>query len=97
VIALGPRPGRKWSGLGLAGLAAAAWLRRAGQREAALAAALLGVAGQALMLAAFRKPERPLAQTLPSVARSWGGWGSVAVALERAGRTDADDNDKVAR
>ena len=84
LIALGPRPARKWAGLGLAGVAAAHWLRRSGHHHAALAAALVGAAAQALTLAAFRQPERPLAQTLPGVARSWGGWGAAAVAVEIA-------------
>ena len=77
LIALGPRPGRKWAGLGLAGLAAASAWRRSGRRDFALAAALLGAVGNALMLAAFRKPERPLAETLPSVGKSW-AWGAAA-------------------
>ena len=84
LIALGPRPARKWAGLGLAGVTAARWLRRSGHHHAALAAGLVGAAAQALTLAAFRQPERPLAQTLPGVARSWGGWGAAAVAVEIA-------------
>ncbi len=83
LIALGPRPGRKWAGLGLAGRAAARAFRRKGDREGrpylALAAALVGVIGNALMLAAFRKPERPLAETLPMVGKSWGWAGAVGI------------------
>ncbi len=84
IIALGPRPARKWSGLGLAGMAAAHVLRQNGHRHAALAASLVAAAAQALTLAAFRQPERPLAQTLPSVARSWGGWGGAAMVADIA-------------
>ncbi len=80
LIAVGPRPGRKWAGVGLAGLAAAHWLRKLDHQEAALAAELAGTAANALMLAAFRQPERPLAQTAPNVARSWAGWGMAAAA-----------------
>jgi hypothetical protein len=76
LLALGPRPGRRWAGLGLAGLAAARALRRAGRNDLALAASLVGAVGNALMLAAFRQPERPLAQTLPIVGRSW-AWGAA--------------------
>lgn len=90
IIALGPRPARKWSGLGLAGLTAAGWLRRRGHRTAALALALAGTTAQALTLAAFRQPERPLAQTLPRVTRSWGGWGGAAVVAEIAAAAAAE-------
>ncbi|MGH2524184.1 MAG: DUF5693 family protein, partial [Anaerolineales bacterium] len=71
LIALGPRPGRKWAGAGLAGLIAASAFRRAGHKDLALAASLAGALGNAMMLAAFRKPERPLAETLPMVGKSW--------------------------
>jgi hypothetical protein len=83
LITFGLRPGRKWGGLGLAGLAAARALRRKGDHESrpymALAASLVSVVGNALMLAAFRKPERPLAETLPMVGKSW-AWG-MAIGL----------------
>jgi hypothetical protein len=81
LIALGPRPGRKWAGLGLAGLAAAALLRRLGQPELALGAALTATATNSMMLAAFRQAERPLAQTVTGVGRSWAGWGMAAAIL----------------
>jgi hypothetical protein len=83
LIALGPRPGRKWAGVGLAGLAAAGLLRRMGHADLALAASLVGTAANAAMLAAFRQPERPLAQTVESVGRSWlrGGLAAGALAL----------------
>ncbi|MBI3763413.1 MAG: hypothetical protein HY260_16325 [Chloroflexi bacterium] len=70
-IAFGPRPGRKWAGIGLAGVAAAVAFRAAWRNDAALAASLVGAVGNALMLAAFRRPERPLKETLPAVGRSW--------------------------
>src|SRR5574341_883527 len=80
LIALGPRPGRKWAGLGLAGLAAARAVHaeddRKGRPYVALAASLVSVLGNALMLAAFRRPERPLAETLPVVEKSW-AWGAA--------------------
>ncbi|MCC6187991.1 MAG: hypothetical protein IT318_03075 [Anaerolineales bacterium] len=81
LMALGPRPGRKWSGLGLAGLAAAGWLRGAGQRNLGLAAALVGAFANAMTLAAFRQPERPLAQTVEGAGRSWARWGLVTAGL----------------
>jgi hypothetical protein len=88
LIALGPQPGRKWAGLGLAGLAVArlrggrssrdparpgsSGERGMGQTRAYMtAASLVSVIGSAFMLAAFRKPERPLSETLPTVSKSW--------------------------
>jgi len=79
LIALGPRPGRKWAGLGLAGIATASAFRKMGRRDLALAAALIGAVGNAMMLAAFRKPERPLTGTLPTVGKSWAGWAVVGM------------------
>jgi hypothetical protein len=81
LISLGPRPGRKWAGLGLAGLPAAALLRRFGKDELALGAALAATAANAVMLAAFRQAERPLALTARGVGRSWAGWAVVAAGL----------------
>jgi len=75
LILLGPRPGRKWSGLGLAGVALASALRGSDQKAATRMASLAGVIGNALMLAAFRRPERPLSETLPVVVKSWAGLG----------------------
>jgi len=84
VIALGPRPGRKWAGVGLASLAVAGALRRLGHKDAAFAVSLVGVAANALMLAAFRQPERPLAVTVADVGRAWLRWGVGAGALAAA-------------
>ncbi|MCC7361330.1 MAG: hypothetical protein IT317_17725 [Anaerolineales bacterium] len=85
IIAVGPRPGRKWAGLGLAGLAAAQLLRRLGQPGAAAGATLAATAANAMALAAFRRPERPLAQTVSGVGRSWAGFGAAALALAVVG------------
>ena len=73
-IALGPRPARKWAGLGLAGIAAAAAFRQIeGDRKGrpyALIASLVGALGNAVMLAAFRRPERPLKESLSLTDKS---------------------------
>jgi Family of unknown function (DUF5693) len=82
VIALGPRPGRKWAGLGLAGLGAASLLERLGQDELAAAAALVATVANALMLAAFRRPERPLAMTVSGVGRSLAVGGTLGAGLD---------------
>jgi hypothetical protein len=78
--------------LGLAGLAAARALRRKGDHESrpymALAASLVSVVGNALMLAAFRKPERPLAETLPLVGKSWAWGGGAAVLIGLLAKND---------
>jgi hypothetical protein len=68
----------------LAGLAAAALLWRLGREEPALGAALTATVANAMMLAAFRQPERPLAQTMTGVGRSWAGWGMVTGVLVAA-------------
>jgi hypothetical protein len=81
LIALGPRPGRKWAGLGLAAVACAGLLRRRGRTGLALAASLTAGFANALALAAFRQPERPLARTLPEVTRSLAAGGTAALAL----------------
>jgi hypothetical protein len=81
LMALGPRPGRKWAGLGLAGLALANAFRKAGRRDLALAASCVSVIGSALLLAAFRKPQRPLAETLPTAAKSAGAGGVAATLI----------------
>ena len=85
-IALGPRPGRKWAGLGLAGLAAAGVLDRLGYSELADAAAILATAANSLMLAAFRQPGRPLAVTIEGVQKSWRTWGLAAAGLTVANK-----------
>jgi len=85
IIAVGPRPGRKWAGLGLAGLAAAQLLRGLGHKDAAAGAALVATAANAMTLAAFRRPERPLAQTLTGVGVSWARFGAAAAALAVVG------------
>ena len=38
-----------------------------------------------MALAAFRRPERPLAQTVSGVGRSWAGFGAAALALALVG------------
>jgi hypothetical protein len=87
VIALGPRPGRKWSGVGLAGLGAAGLLQRLGQDELAAGAAIVATMAHAMMLAAFRRPERPLALTVAGVGRSLGAGGAAGVAAEMTANT----------
>jgi len=86
IIALGPRPGRKWSGLGLAGLGAASLLEKLGQDELATAAALAATLAHALMLAAFRRPDRPLALTVSGVRRSLGAGGALGAGAEIAAK-----------
>jgi len=82
IIAVGPRPGRKWAGVGLAGLGAASLLDRLGQDELAAAAALLATVANALMLAAFRRPERPLDLTVSGVGRSLAVGGTLGAGLD---------------
>jgi hypothetical protein len=48
----------------------------------------VSVVGNALMLAAFRKPERPLAETLPMVGKSWAWGGGAAVLIGLLAKND---------
>jgi hypothetical protein len=86
MIALGPRPGRKWAGLGLAGLGASSLLGQLGHDELATAAALLATMANAMMLAAFRRPERPLDLTLAGVGRSLAAGGAAGALLSAVAR-----------
>jgi hypothetical protein len=52
-----------------------------GYRELALAVSLAGTAANALMLASFRQPERPIGVTAADVGRAWLGWGAGAGVL----------------
>ena len=71
MLALGPRPIRKWSGLAPFGLALAIAARQAGLRPLALAGTLLSVAGHAAANTGFRRPERDLLVTARAVTSSW--------------------------
>jgi hypothetical protein len=78
LIALGPRPGRKWSGLGpVAGTLAALNGASSSGLGARLALSAAAAFGNAAMLAGLRRPERPLAETWPLIARSC-GFGTLA-------------------
>ena len=70
--AAGPQVVGRWAWLGWR---AASLLERLGQDELAAAAALVATVANALMLAAFRQPERPLALTASGVGRCW-GWAA---------------------
>jgi hypothetical protein len=65
----------------LLGLAAANLLERLGHQDAADAAVVTATLANSLMLAAFRQPARPLAQTLEGVRKSWQRFTPVAVGL----------------
>jgi hypothetical protein len=80
VLAAGPRPGRKWAGLGPAGHTMSWRLAALGRVRLAVLAALVGADGDALGLAAFRRPERALAETLPLALPGYVA-GSAAAAL----------------
>jgi len=55
-------------------------------KDLALAASCLGAIGSAMLLAAFRKPERPLAETLPTAGKSWAWGGALALVMLALGR-----------
>jgi hypothetical protein len=66
-IALGPKPARKWAGLGAAGTALSAVLASRGKKDWAALAALAGAIGNVFGLLGWRRPERALSVT----AREW--------------------------
>lgn len=66
-MALGPRPARKWAGLGPLGHAAAVAFAQRGYRDLSVIADLIGSVGDVLALAAFRRSERGLSTT----AQTW--------------------------
>lgn len=79
-MAVGPKPARKWSGLGPAGRAVAMGLKN--QPLASLMASELGVIGDTFSLVGFRHPERALAETLKEAMPSLAiGAGAGLVAL----------------
>ncbi|MBI4315573.1 MAG: hypothetical protein HY679_06530 [Chloroflexi bacterium] len=71
-MVLGPKPARKWAGLGAAGTAAGLVLASRGHRQWAAVAALAGAVGGVLGLVGFRRPERALAVTAKESLPSWG-------------------------
>jgi hypothetical protein len=62
-MALGPKPARKWAGLGAAGNALSVVLRQHGRPGPATLAALAGATGNMFTLVSLRRPERALAAT----------------------------------
>ncbi len=78
-IALGPRPARKWAGLGPFGTALSLALASRGYKEWAAGAAFIGAVGNLLGLVGFRRPERALKVTAREALPSFGigvtlGW-----------------------
>jgi len=71
MLALGPRPVRKWAGLAPFGLALSIAARRGGMRPLALAGTLLSVAGHVAANTGFRRPERDPLLTARAVGNSW--------------------------
>jgi hypothetical protein len=72
LIALGPRPARKWAGLGPLASAVSLTLARSGQTSWAAGAALAGAVGNMLGLVGFRRPERAIEITAREAAQSFG-------------------------
>ena len=70
-MAIGPKPARKWAGLGPAATAVSIIFAQRGHEEAAVGTAVLGIVGQALGLVGFRRPERALRETLQQAAPSF--------------------------
>jgi hypothetical protein len=71
-MAAGPRPARKWFGLGLFGYSLGNLFTQQDRPNVAWIAYLAGAAGHALGLASFRRPERVLEATLREAVPSVG-------------------------
>ncbi|MCB8946201.1 MAG: hypothetical protein H6658_20850 [Ardenticatenaceae bacterium] len=70
-MAFGPKPARKWAGLGPAAHALAFILGQNKQPTAALLVTAVGTVGDALGLVSFRHPERALQETLKQAVPSF--------------------------
>jgi hypothetical protein len=90
-MAIGPKPARKWTGLGPAAQALSLALSYNGRSTEALLATALATGGNALGLGSFRHPERALQETikqaLPSFAIGVAG-GILALLWSRNGCED---------
>ncbi len=93
-MAIGPKPARKWTGLGPAATAVSLVLANRGDKQIAAGpvlsavevTAVLATVGQALGLVGFRHPERALKDTLQQAAPSFAlgaGFGLLALILGR--------------
>ena len=70
-MAIGPKPARKWAGLGPAATAVSLLLANRGYKTAAAGTAILGTVGQAMGLVGFRHPERALQDTVQHAVPSF--------------------------
>ena len=85
-MAIGPKPARKWAGLGPAATAVSLVVANRGYKNAAVGTAVLGTIGQTRGLVGFRHPERALTDTLQQAAPSFAigaGVGLVTLILGR--------------
>ena len=71
IMTIGPKPARKWAGLGPVAQAASLVLAQQGHKSSAIAAATVGTIGTMLGLVGFRRPERALIITARDSSRSW--------------------------
>lgn len=91
MMTIGPKPARKWAGLGPVAQATSIVLAQHGQKNGAVAAATLGVLGNMLGLVGFRRSERILMITARESGRSWlVGAGVGLVVLFIMGRETRD-------
>jgi hypothetical protein len=85
-MAIGPKPARKWAGLGPAATAVSLLLANRGNKTAAVGTAVLATVGQAMGLAGFRHPERALKDTMQQAGPSFAigaGIGLLALLLDK--------------
>ena len=80
-MAIGPKPARKWAGLGPTATAVSLLLANQGKKEAMVGTAVLGAMGQAMGLVGFRRPERALQGTLQQAAPSFAAGAGIGLLI----------------
>jgi hypothetical protein len=89
-IRLGPRPARKWAGLGPAAGGLSVALAQQGYGNGAAAAGLIAAAGHALGLVGFHHAERAIEKTVRESLPSFAVGTAVGLLLLLLGRNQAD-------
>lgn len=89
-MAIGPKPARKWAGLGPVAAAVSLICANQGQKQAAGGAAIAAAMGQAMGLVGFRRPERALQDTLQQAAPSFAIGAAVGLLFLLSGKMSGD-------
>ncbi len=85
-MAIGPKPARKWAGLGPAATAVSLILANRGYKTGAVGTAVLATIGQAMGLVGFRHPERALKDTTQQAVPSFASGAGVGLLVLLLGK-----------